>query len=156
PDHVNGIIQQADGKLGLLYPNARFLIRRSEWERIANQALMSPEERYGVEEAIRLLEPRIELIEENTLLVPEITVLATPGHVSGHASLLISAGEQRVILLGDVFHNNVQVEHPEWRNVFDRDHEQAVKTRLYILEELAKPATIGVASHFANDVFGRV
>ncbi|GHO51189.1 MBL fold metallo-hydrolase [Ktedonospora formicarum] len=151
PDHVNGIIQQANGEQGVLYPNARFLLRRSEWQRMATQA-----ERYGVEEAVRLLEPRVELIEENTLLVPEITVLATPGHVSGHASLLIEAGEQRVILLGDVFHNNVQVEHPEWRNVFDRDHEQAVKTRLHILEELAKPATIGIASHFATDVFGRV
>jgi glyoxylase-like metal-dependent hydrolase (beta-lactamase superfamily II) len=131
--------------------NARILIRRSEWQRMANQA-----ERYGVEESVRLLEPRIELIEENKLLVPEITVLATPGHVSGHASLLISAGKQRVILLGDVFHNNVQIEHPEWRNLLDRDHEQAVRTRQYILQELAKPATIGVASHFANGVFGRV
>src|SRR5262249_51210567 len=94
PDHVNGIVQQVNGEPGLLYPNARILIRRSEWQRMATQA-----ERYGVEESVRLLEPRIELIEENTLLVPEITVLATPGHVSGHASLLISAGEQRVILL---------------------------------------------------------
>jgi glyoxylase-like metal-dependent hydrolase (beta-lactamase superfamily II) len=151
PDHVNGISRQVNGEQGVLYPNARFLIRRSEWQRMAIQA-----ERYGIEEAVRLLEPRIELIEENTLLVPEITVLATPGHVSGHASLLISAGEQRAILLGDIFHNNVQVEHPEWRNVFDSDHEQAMKTRHYILEELAKPATIGVASHFAGSVFGQV
>jgi glyoxylase-like metal-dependent hydrolase (beta-lactamase superfamily II) len=151
PDHVNGISRQVNGEQGVLYPNARFLIRRSEWQRMAIQA-----ERYGIEEAVRLLEPRIELIEENTLLVPEITVLATPGHVSGHASLLISAGEQRAILLGDIFHNNVQVEHPEWRNIFDSDHEQAMKTRHYILEELAKPATIGVASHFAGSVFGQV
>jgi glyoxylase-like metal-dependent hydrolase (beta-lactamase superfamily II) len=151
PDHVNGISRQVNGEQGVLYPNARLLVRRSEWQRMATQA-----ERYGVEEAVRLLEPRIELIEENTLLVPEITVLATPGHVSGHTSLLISAGEQRIILLGDIFHNNVQVEHPEWRNVFDSDHEQAMKTRHYILEELAKPATIGVASHFAGSVFGQV
>jgi glyoxylase-like metal-dependent hydrolase (beta-lactamase superfamily II) len=151
PDHVNGISRQVNGEQGILYPNARLLVRQPEWQRMETQA-----ERYGIEEAVRLLEPRIELIEENTLLVPEITVLATPGHVSGHASLLISVGEQRIMLLGDIFHNNVQVEHPEWRSVFDSDPEQAMKTRLSILEELAKPATIGIASHFARSVFGQV
>lgn len=152
PDHVSGISRQVDGEQGLLFPNARFLVRRPEWLRFANPA----ESRFGVEDALRLLEPRIELIEGNELLVPEITVLATPGHETGHASLLISVGEQRAILLGDIFHNNVQVEHPDWTNFFDHDPDLAKRTRQYMLQELAKPATIGIASHFANAVFGRV
>ncbi len=152
PDHVGGISRQVDGEQGLLFPNARFLVRRPEWLRFANPA----ESRLGIEDALRLLEPRIELIEGNELLVPEITVLATPGHGTGHASLLISVGEQRAILLGDIFHNNVQVEHPDWTNSFDHDPDLAKRTRQYMLQELAKPATIGIASHFANAVFGRV
>lgn len=153
PDHVRGISRQVDGEQGLLFPNARFLVRRPEWLRFANP----DESRFGVEDALRLLEPRIELIDEgNELLVPEITVLATPGHETGHASLLISVGEQRAILLGDIFHNNVQVEHPDWASCYDHDPDLAKRTRQYILEELAKPATIGIASHFANAVFGRV
>jgi glyoxylase-like metal-dependent hydrolase (beta-lactamase superfamily II) len=152
PDHVSGIIRQVDGEQGLLFPNARFLVRRPEWLRFANPA----ESRFGIEDALRLLEPRIELIEGNELLVPEITVLATPGHETGHASLQISVGEQRAILLGDIFHNNVQVEHPDWTNTFDHDPDLAKRTRQYVLHELAKPETIGIASHFANAVFGRV
>ncbi len=152
PDHVRGIRQNVNHEQGLPFSNARFLVRRAEWQRFANPA----EPRLAIEDALRLLEPRIELIEENELLVPEVTVLATPGHTPGHASLLISEGEQRAILLGDTFHSIVQIEHPTWTNSFDHDPELAKRTRQYMLQELAKPATIGIGSHFANSVFGRV
>jgi glyoxylase-like metal-dependent hydrolase (beta-lactamase superfamily II) len=63
-DHVRGISQLVNGEQYLLFPHARFLVQRAEWLRFANPA----EPRFDVEDALRLLEPRIELIEENALL----------------------------------------------------------------------------------------
>jgi glyoxylase-like metal-dependent hydrolase (beta-lactamase superfamily II) len=151
-DHVRGISRQVNGEQDLLFSHARFLVRRAEWLRFANPA----ESRFDVEDPLRLLEPRIELIEEHEVLVPEVTVLATPGHTTGHASLLISEGEKRAILLGDTFHSSAQIEHPDWSTTFDHDPELAKHARQYMLQELAKPATIGICTHFANAVIGRV
>ncbi len=50
----------------------------------------------------------------------------------------------------------VQIEHPDWTNVFDSDPELAKRARQYMLQELAKPATVGIGTHFANAVMGRV
>jgi len=81
----------------------------------------------------------------------------TPGHTAGHASLLVTAGEERVIILGDIFHSAVQIEHPEWINSLDSgDPEQAKITRRQMLQELAQPSTTGVATHVANSVFIKV
>lgn len=151
-DHVRGISQKVNDEPTLTFPNAHFLVRSAEWQRFANPA----EPRSDVEDQLKLLEPRIELIEEGESFIPEVTVLATPGHTTGHASLLVSSSDQRAILLGDTFHSIVQIEHPTWTNAFDRDPELAKIARKQMLQELAKPATIGIGTHFSDSVFGRV
>lgn len=149
PDHVRGISQTINE---LPFPNARYVAQRTEWQRFAN-----PEEpRDDIEDALRLLEPRIELLEDGEALAPEVTVLATPGHTAGHTSLAICDGDKRAILLGDTFHSIVQIEHPDWSTVFDHDPAQAKRVRQYLLQELAGSATIGIGTHFANAVIGRV
>ncbi|GHO99162.1 MBL fold hydrolase [Reticulibacter mediterranei] len=151
-DHVNGIGQCVNAEQDFIFSNARLLVRRAEWQRFANPA----EPRADVEDALKLLEPRIELIEEGEMLAPEITVLATPGHTSGHTSLVVSSGAQRAILLGDTFHSIVQIEHPTWTNSFDHDPKLAKVARQHMLQELAKPETIAIGTHLADSVFGRV
>ncbi|HLZ56285.1 MAG TPA: MBL fold metallo-hydrolase [Ktedonosporobacter sp.] len=152
-DHVNGAVREVNGELVLTFPDARYLVRSAEWHRFDNQ----PESRASVADALNLLEHRIEFAEEGEPIVPGVRVLATPGHTAGHASLLVTAGEERVIILGDIFHSAVQIEHPEWTNSLDSgDPEQAKVTRRQMLQELAQPSTTGVATHVANSVFMKV
>ncbi|GHO98311.1 MBL fold hydrolase [Reticulibacter mediterranei] len=151
-DHVGWVGRNVDGQRVQTFPNARYLIRDAEWHRFDDPA----ENRAGVEDALRLLEPRIKLVAAGEQLVPGVTILATPGHTAGHSSLLIAVGQQRAILLGDTFHSAVQMEHPEWSNTFDRDYERAKQARQWMLRELAKPATIGIGTHLSGSVFGRL
>ncbi len=151
-DHVNGAVRETNGELALTFPNARYLMRSAEWHRFDNQ----PKSRASVADALNLLEHRIKFAEEGEEIVPGVMVLATPGHTAGHASLLVTAGEERVIILGDIFYSVAQIEHPEWTNSLDSDPEQAKITRRQMLQELAQPSTIGVASHVANSVFIQV
>jgi len=149
-DHVNGAVSKVNGETALTFPNARYLVRSAEWHRFDKQ----PESRASVADALKLLEPRIEFAEAGEDIVPGVRVLATSGHTAGHASLLVTAGEERVIILGDIFHSAVQIEHPEWTNSLDGgDPEQAKVTRRQMLQELAQPATTGIATHVANSVF---
>jgi glyoxylase-like metal-dependent hydrolase (beta-lactamase superfamily II) len=152
-DHVNGAVREVNGEPVLTFPKARYLVRSAEWHRFDDQ----PASRASVSDALNLLEHRIEFAEEGEDIVPGVRVLATPGHTVGHASLLVTAGEERVIILGDIFHSVVQIEHPEWTNSLDGgDPEQAKVTRRQMLQELAQPSTTGVATHVANSVFVKV
>ncbi|EFH83000.1 MBL fold metallo-hydrolase [Ktedonobacter racemifer] len=151
-DHVGWTGMPVKGELIPTFPNARHLLRGSEWHRFDNPA----EKRSGIEDALKLLEHRVELVEEGERIIPEVTILATSGHTLGHASLLVTSGQERAILLGDIFHSVAQFEHPEWTNSMDSDHEQAKLTREQMLRELAKPSTIGVGTHFSDSVFGRL
>lgn len=151
-DHVGWTGREINGEQVLTFPNARHLVRGAEWHHFDDPAV----NRGMVADALNLLEHRIEFLEEGEHLTPEVRVLATSGHSAGHASLLVTAGEERAIILGDIFHSEVLFEHPEWTNVFDSDPEQAKDTRRQMLHELAVPLTIGVATHSSDFVFGRV
>ena len=72
-DHVRGIGRQVNSEQGLLFPNARFLVRGVEWRRFASPA----ESRVDIEDALRLLEPRIELIEKQELAKPATIGIGT-------------------------------------------------------------------------------
>ncbi|QBD76058.1 MBL fold metallo-hydrolase [Ktedonosporobacter rubrisoli] len=150
-DHVGWSGHKANGKQVLTFPNARHLVRNAEWLRFDN-----PEEkkaRASVADELNLLGQHIEFLEEGEYITPEVRILATPGHTPGHASLLVTAGDERAIILGDIFHSILQIEHPEWTNAFDRDPEQAKTVRRRMLQELAKPSITGGATHVADSVF---
>jgi glyoxylase-like metal-dependent hydrolase (beta-lactamase superfamily II) len=96
-----------------------------------------------------------------------VTIVATPGHTVGHASLLIQSSPdaaqspgrdpgERLIILGDAFHGLVEFDHPEWVSSLDDDPQQTELTRRHLLQELARPNTLGSCIHFPDSAFGRL
>jgi N-acyl homoserine lactone hydrolase len=48
------------------------------------------------------MDARLELLDSDTEILPGLSVLATPGHASGHQSVLVrSAGGLSDVLIGD-------------------------------------------------------
>ncbi len=139
PDHVGWTGHKVNGKHALTFPRARYFVRREEWLKFEHPA----ESRTGVEEALDLLTSRIELLEDGQALAPDVLVQATPGH----SSLVITSSGRKVVLLGDIFHNVIGIDHPEWIDVLDENANQAVQTRQRMLQELAQPATIASDIH---------
>lgn len=68
----------------------------------------------------------------------------------------MGAADERLIVLGDVMHCQVQVEQRAWSFLFDVDAAQGTRTREQLLKELEDPRTILAGGHFAGEVFGRV
>ncbi|QBD74935.1 MBL fold metallo-hydrolase [Ktedonosporobacter rubrisoli] len=151
-DHVGWIGQKTQDGQTMVFPNARQLVRDIEWRRFDDPNVS----RARVEEALELLQDHIELVEDSQCIAPGITVMATPGHTPGHSSLVVQAGNERVLILGDVVHSIVQIDHPEWACTLDLDPEMAIQTRERMFRELARSATIAGTSHFADSVFGRL
>ena len=151
-DHVGWTGRIVNDQYVLTFTRARHLVRSAEWQRFDDPSTT----RANVDQALKLLKPHIEFIEDGQAIVPGVVVKATPGHTAGHAALVISAGAQRAIIMGDAFHSTVQFEHPTWTNTFDSDTELAKVARQHLIDDLAQPATCAVGTHFADTVFGRL
>ncbi|MFC0040593.1 MBL fold metallo-hydrolase [Actinomadura rayongensis] len=148
-DHVGWTSR--DGRL--TFENARHLVAADEWKRW-----------HGTSEAIgpdpdavqAPLADRIAFVADGEDIAPGLRVLATPGHTPGHLSLVVTGGDRRLIILGDVMHCQVQVSESAWAFRFDDDPEQAAATRERLLRELEDERTLVAGGHFAGTVFGRV
>ncbi|MEU9196368.1 MBL fold metallo-hydrolase [Streptomyces hundungensis] len=89
-------------------------------------------------------------------IFPGVTAWLTPGHTPGHTCYVISAGAQRLVAFGDVFHTPAQLANPHWRVTMDARPEAGVDTRRAVLTELARPGTLAFANHFADVPFGQL
>ncbi len=89
-------------------------------------------------------------------IAPGVDVVSTPGHTPGHISLVVSQGNERGIILGDLLHCPVQMTEADWSIAADVDPELARRSREEMYEELEKPGTFAGANHFADAVFGRL
>jgi glyoxylase-like metal-dependent hydrolase (beta-lactamase superfamily II) len=152
PDHVGWTGHTVNGKHALTFPRARYVVRREEWLKFEQPAAS----RAGVEEALDVLTSRIEWLEDGQALAPDVRVQATPGHTPGHSSLVITSSGRKVVLLGDIFHTVIGIDHPEWIDALDENANQAVQTRQRMLQELAHPATMASGIHLWPSAFGRL
>lgn len=144
-DHV-GWSLASDG--GPAFPEARYLVQETEWEAAEpylRKAMASLED-------ISVLE----LLYGEEFLTDEFTVIPTPGHSPGHASLLVSSRGEQALVLGDVFAHPAQVTEPIWNVAFDADKEQSAFTRVQVLDWLAADGITVAAGHVPGSGFGRV
>lgn len=98
---------------------------------------------------------RIDLIESDGPVAPNISSLHTPGHTPGHQTYVLSAGTERAFFLGDALACPLQMEAPEFEALADLDKELGVQMRLRILQELEDGDLVS-GPHFPEVRFGRM
>lgn len=70
-----------------------------------------------------VLEERLETFDHDGPLLPGIDARLAPGHTPGSVILVLSSGQSRRILLGDVVHCPVELVDDEWGSLGDVDPE---------------------------------
>ena len=154
-DHVGWNITWDKGQPRLTFPRARYWIARAEWDyyRQPRQLEQAPH----IKDTVLPLEQlgALELVEGETPITSEVTMVPTPGHTPGHMSLAISSKGQQGFILGDVLNFPIQAQETAWEIVFDRgDKDQARQTREAILEWLEQEKVLVGACHFMPPSFG--
>ncbi|WP_018567267.1 MBL fold metallo-hydrolase [Streptomyces sp. PsTaAH-124] len=135
------------------FPRARYLVAAREWTphgcgtTVPGAPAADVLTRIGAEHTP---------FDDGEEVFPGVRALVTPGHSSGHTCYVISAGSERVIVLGDVFHTPAQLTHPDWPSRPDLDGAGVRAARERLTAELGQPGTIGFAFHFGDQVFGRL
>ena len=128
-DHCGGVVS---GSGSPVFPDARHVVQAVE---IA--ALRSEPDRtiwsYAVEP---LLDAGLmDEIDGRMALTSGITVVPTPGHTVGHQSVFVTAGDDEVIVTGDVLVHAVQLANPEVAYQSEADQAVAADTRRRLLED---------------------
>lgn len=161
-DHV-GRNLTADGKPA--FPNARYVMGQGEWDFWACEpdlgSLAIPDEikQFLIDFARANLLPlqgKIELLQEETEIVPGIRAIAAPGHTPGHLALsIVSEGEQLLYLVDTVLHP-LHLEHPEWYAAFDYDPAQLLTTRRRLLQRAVDENALVLVFHFPAPGLGHI
>lgn len=150
-DHAGWLV--ADGEP--FFPNATVRFGAADWPKWVDEA--GDDDR--IRNAMLLLRDRdrVEPIDaDGTTIAPGITTRSAPGHTMGHQILVLSSGEERLLLLGDAVTCPVQLEEEDWQAMSDMDQALSRRTRDALWAELEGTDTTFTAAHFPDLRFGRV
>lgn len=151
PDHIGGLTTVDGTGRRLVFPRARHVICRAEYQywtssqipadfawmgEVARQHLI-PVEKAGL----------LELVEGEQEVAPGIGVIPAPGHTPGHMAIWLASRSQHAIFLADAVLGETNFTHPDWTSVFDTDRAQAARTRRHLLDAAVRDTAIVAGYH---------
>ncbi|MET9986856.1 MBL fold metallo-hydrolase [Streptomyces rochei] len=159
-DHVGWNTTRTDDGWVPTFPNARYVVSRTERDFWAGYAMDEPRRQmfrdsvHPVEDAGLL--DAVEVPAEGTDLAPGLRLLPTPGHTPGHVAVRVGGPGGGALVTGDCVHHPVQLAHPELGSCVDIDPALAASTRRSLLASLAGTDTLVLGTHFPPPTAGRV
>lgn len=156
-DHCGHLID--DDRHGeLTFPNATVYVHEDElryWtSAVTDGHQMAPYVRSRLTPWLEA--QRVCTFEGETSLSSAITLLPTPGHTPGHSSVLTTSRGEYALLLGDVAHHPIHLEHLDWVPEFDVDPEMSIKSRQRMAALAVKHNALVTAPHMAVLTLGRL
>lgn len=144
-----------------VFPNATYWVHQADMEYFMdsrNESFSGPDI-IQAKERLKPVEAQIRTFTEDFFLTPSLRVAHAPGHTPGEIVLSLTAGGQRMLFLGDVFHHPAELVDETWHfNApgSDADPVLAEKTRQIWRTEASKENTFCTAAHFPEFQIGRV
>ena len=161
PDHAGGLLDPAGAPA---FANAELVLAPAEaafWQDPATAAGPGASEQDRAftalaRAALAAYAGRTRLVAEGPAL-PHITAVKLPGHTPGHTGWHLAAGEDALLVWGDVVHLPcVQFPHPEAGMGFDTDGPGAIATRRRVFAQAAAERLAVAGMHLDFPPFGHV
>ena len=160
-DHIGWNTQLRDGRWVPTFPNARYVISRTDFEyyrKLDADDTTAPAEMGTFRECVLpLVEAgRADLVSGNHRLNEHIELMPAPGHSAGHVVFKLEMGRERAVFIGDVFHHLLQVYYPDWNFPKNSDPVQARASRRMVLEHCASSGALVLPGHVGAPFAGRI
>ena len=156
-DHVGWNTMLVDGEWQPTFPNARYLIARSEFE------YWDGEEPEGInigvmEDSVKpvFAAGLVDLVDTTHQVCPEVRLVPTHGHTPGHVSIEIESKGERALITGDAFHHPCQMAHTDWASTADYDQDASTRTREEMLAAYGDSDVLVIGTHFATPTAGHI
>ncbi|MDP2123437.1 MAG: MBL fold metallo-hydrolase [Parvibaculum sp.] len=156
-DHVGWNTMLVDGKWVPTFPNARYLMARSEfdyWQSEGDNA----EQRAVFSDSVQPVFDAglVDLVDTDHRICDEVCLVPTVGHTPGHVSVRISSEGEEALITGDFIHHPCQMARPDWAATVDYDPVQSTKTRHEMFSNLAGSGVLVIGTHFATPTAGHI
>lgn len=156
-DHVGWNTMKVDGKWVPTFPNARYLIGRTEFEHWRDQE-SQPDQKVIFGDSVQPVFDAglVDLVNTDHQISPEVSFVPTLGHTPGHVSVRISSKGKEALITGDFVHHPCQMAHPEWAAAVDFDSTASTATRRRMFGVLAETPVLVIGTHFAGPTAGHI
>jgi glyoxylase-like metal-dependent hydrolase (beta-lactamase superfamily II) len=155
-DHAGGNTRRdPDGAIALSFPNARYVVRRGEWDwahrtNERTSASYFPHNYDPIHQAGRL-----ELVDADAALLKGLSLRKTPGHTPHHHGVLIESGADRLFYLADLAPTTSHVPLP-WIMGYDVEPLVTLESKRTLWAEAAREQWTMVFEHDFINAFGRI
>lgn len=134
----------------IMFPNATYRCHQADWNYFTNGGAM------GAPEKLAVMAPAMQWWSSDMTLAPGLDVVGAPGHTPGSSIVVLSDGDERCVLLGDVVHCPAELVEDDWQTIGDVDPVLARRTATALAREYeGSDVTVG-AAHFSDLKFGRL
>jgi len=155
-DHVGWNTMKDGDKWVPTFPNARYLIGKTEYEHWQN----TPEGEHPqimADSVAPIFEAGLaQTVEMDHRISPEIRLVPTPGHTPGHVSVMIESKGESAVITGDMIHHPCQFGRPDWLSAFDGDQQAANARRHTMFQQWADKPILVIGTHFGAPTAGHV
>ncbi|MGI3902253.1 MAG: MBL fold metallo-hydrolase [Janthinobacterium lividum] len=164
-DHVGWNTRLLDGRWVPTFPNARYLMERTEFEHFRDLHATHPAVPVTRGAFADSVLPVVDsgqamLVEMDHVLEgirgDGIWLEPSVGHSPGHVCVHVGKGRDQAILSGDVIHSPIQFTHPDLCSAADFDRDGSRRSRRALMERLAETGALLLTSHFPNPTAGRL
>ena len=155
-DHSGWNTADVHGRILPAFPRATYYLQRGEYE-----SANSPNERtrasYLPENFLPLQEAgRLELVDGEAAITPEVRIVPTPGHTPDHASVVISSAGETAIFIGDVAQHGSQLDRTAWIAAWDVLPLVSLETKKALFERAFRDRALIVSVHAEFPGTGRL
>ena len=160
-DHVGWNTRLHNGRWVPTFPNARYVLSRTEYE-AAKKATLNPASpplsRQVFEDSIH---PVVEagkacLVDGVHEFVDHLTLRPAPGHSPGHFRIELRSQGAVGVFAGDILHSPIQVPLWEWSTRVCWEKRMAAASRRELLEFCASKNALLMPGHFQAPHVGRI
>jgi glyoxylase-like metal-dependent hydrolase (beta-lactamase superfamily II) len=146
-DHYAGVTEKIGETYSPTFPSARYYLGRAEWENPEMQkALSAPESAESISLGVLHSLDLLELVDAESVLSQEVSVLPCPGESPGHQIVRLSSMGQNLYCLGDLFHHAVEIENIKLMSSWC-DSPTNIKSREELLTRALAEDAVLVAAH---------
>jgi glyoxylase-like metal-dependent hydrolase (beta-lactamase superfamily II) len=154
-DHCRGATWSGE----LTFPWATGFAHGAEvafWSAPGAAGAAADEHLQSAREAIRLFGDRLRPFDHDAEILPGVRTVDAAGHTPGHSAVLLASGGERLLCVGDLFYDQLQLSHPRWCTPWDHDTAQAVRTRRRLLDRAADEHLLIHAYHMPFPGLGTI
>ena len=155
-DHIGWNSARTEGGFAPRFPNARYHLHEADvvWSR-------SFDDEENAREFAETLEPllasgQLDTSPDDREVLPGLTLRHAPGHTPGHRVVLLEAGGERVLFVGDLLHFTFQLNDVDFRSPPDESFEEGSRTRGAWLDSAEAEGMTLATAHLPPGPFARL